>query len=213
MAQQDSGWHNDSEVDQGDTGLNYSPYDSENEAFPRPAFRVDRANHDKNLSSAGAIQFMPMKGSIQSPRAKSQKILPIYQKDALAHTFATASIDVDEIPEQMQMNSQYESSYEGSRLEAEFHVLPDASSDAEIDLVTEFVEQKEASHQNRVKLQATAGQRKMRIRKNYTEHKIKQRVKRKQGPVNKVKYIGKATTRESITGNDIGIELINEPKK
>jgi hypothetical protein len=67
MAQPISGWHNFPEVDQGDRGLNYSPNDSEDEASPRPSFRVDRANHDKNLSSAGAIQFMPKKGSIQRP--------------------------------------------------------------------------------------------------------------------------------------------------
>jgi hypothetical protein len=134
---------------------------------------VDLANHDKNLSSAGAIQIMPKKGSIQRPRANSQKILPIYEKDALAHTLANASIDVDEIPEQMPMNSQDESSDEGSRREAEFHVLSDASSDAEIDLVTELIEQKEAPNQNSVKIQAAAGQRKMRIRQ--TNMKTKQR--------------------------------------
>jgi hypothetical protein len=124
--------------------------------------------------------------------------LPIYEKDALAHTFANASIDVDKIPEQKQLNSQDESSDEGSRREAEFHVLPDVSSDAEIDLVTELIEQKEAPNQNRVIFQAAAGQRKMRIRANYAENKTKKKIKRKQGPVNKVKYIGKATTRESI---------------
>jgi hypothetical protein len=87
--------------------------------------------------------------------------LPIYEKDALAHSFANASIDVVEIPEQMKMNSQDESSNEGSRREAEFYVLPDASSDAEVDLVTELIEQKEASNQNRVKLQGASGLRKM----------------------------------------------------
>jgi hypothetical protein len=104
---------------------------------------------------------MPKKGSTQRPRAKSQKILPIYEKDALAHTFANASIDIDAIPEQMPMSNQDESSDEGSRREAEFHVLPDASPDAEIDFVTELIEPKEASDQNRVKLQAAAGQRRM----------------------------------------------------
>jgi hypothetical protein len=106
MAQPDSGWHNFPEVNQGDTGFNNPQYDSENEASLSPAIRVDRTNHDKNLSSAGTIQFMPKKGSIQRPRAKSQKVLPIYEKDALAHTFANASMDVDEIPEQLPMNSQ-----------------------------------------------------------------------------------------------------------
>jgi hypothetical protein len=67
MAQPDSGWHNDSEVDQGDPGLNYSPNDLEDEVSPRPAFRVDWANHDKNLSSSGTIQFLLKKGSIQLP--------------------------------------------------------------------------------------------------------------------------------------------------
>jgi hypothetical protein len=53
----------------------------------------------------------------------------------------------------------------------------------------------------------------MLILKNYAENKIKRKVKRKQGPVNKVKYIGKATTGESITGNDIGLELIERAKE
>jgi hypothetical protein len=118
MAQPESGWHNYPEVDQGDTGCNNSTNDSEDQASLSPAFRVDWANHDKNLSSAGAIQFMPKKGSIQRLRTKSQKVLPIYEKDALAHTFANANIDVDEIPEQKQLNSRDENSDEGSSREA-----------------------------------------------------------------------------------------------
>jgi hypothetical protein len=60
----------------------------------------------------------------------------------LAHTFATASIDVDEIPEQMQLNRQDESFDQGSGLEAEFHVLSDVSPD---EVVPEKDEQKEVS--------------------------------------------------------------------
>jgi hypothetical protein len=39
------------------------------------------------------------------------------------------------------------------------------------------------------------------------------KLKKKEGPINKVKYMGKATTRESITGNNIGIELIERAKE
>jgi hypothetical protein len=70
---------------------------------------------------------MTKKGSIQLPRANSQKILPNYQKDALAQTFANARIYVDEIPEQMHPNSQDESSDGGFWREAKFHGLSDAS--------------------------------------------------------------------------------------
>jgi hypothetical protein len=70
--------------------------------------------------------------------------LLIYRKDTLAHTFAIASIDVDEIPEQEQLNSQDESSDDGSRPEADFHVLSDASPD---EVVPEADEQKEGSNQ------------------------------------------------------------------
>jgi hypothetical protein len=66
---------------------------------------------------------MPKKGSFQHSRIKSQKALPIYHKDASTHTQAIASIDVDEISEPMQLNCQDESSDDGSRREATFHVL------------------------------------------------------------------------------------------
>jgi hypothetical protein len=212
MTQPNSGWHIENpEVDDGDTGLNIPQYDSEDEVSPSPAIRVDRANQDKNLSSAGAIQFMPKKGSNQRPRAKSQKILPIYQKDALAHTFATASIDVDEISDQMQLNNQDESSDDGSRREAEFHILSDASLD---EMVPEADEQKEVSNQNRVELQAEVGPKLKRIRANHDKKKLARKIKKRKGSISKKGFcIGKDTTRESTTGNDIGIELINRAKE
>jgi hypothetical protein len=40
------------------------------------------------------------------------------------------------------------------------------------------------------------------------------KIKKREGPLNKKGfYIGKATTRESITGNDIGLELIERAKE
>jgi hypothetical protein len=39
------------------------------------------------------------------------------------------------------------------------------------------------------------------------------KIKKREGPVNKVKYIGKSTTRESIKGNDIGLELIERARE
>jgi hypothetical protein len=137
--------------------------------------------------------------------------LPIYRKDALVHTFATASIDVDEIPEQMQLNSQDESSDDGSRREAEFHVLFESSPD---EIVPEADEQKEMSNQNRVTLQAAAEPKLKRFRTKHDEKKMARKIKKRGGPVNKKGfYIGKATTRESMTENDIGIELINRAKE
>jgi hypothetical protein len=72
-SQQDSGWRNNSDNNsQGGTDLNFSPNYSEVEAPLGPASRVDLANHDKNLSSAGTIQFMPKKDSFQCLRTISQ---------------------------------------------------------------------------------------------------------------------------------------------
>jgi hypothetical protein len=73
MAQQSSGWQNDFE---SDIALNHSPEVSE-EDVPLSPVRVDRANHDKNLSRTGAI-IPPKKGSYQNSRANSQKSLPIF---------------------------------------------------------------------------------------------------------------------------------------
>jgi hypothetical protein len=156
---------------QSDTGQTF-PTDSDDEVAPSPAFRVDRANHDKNLSSAGAIPIMPQKGSFQLLRAMSQKILPIYYKDAQAHTQAMASIDVEEIPDVMQLNSQDESSDTGSKRQTETRSIPEASLEAE---VTEADDQKGESSQNRAKLQAADEQVQKQIL--VRENKFKKHVK------------------------------------
>jgi hypothetical protein len=62
------------------TDPNQSPQDSEDDDSQSPT-RVDRANHDKNLSSAGAIPFKPKKGSLVHHSETRELLMNPYHGD------------------------------------------------------------------------------------------------------------------------------------
>jgi hypothetical protein len=97
--------------------------------------------------------------------------LPIHKLDAQAHTHLPTSVDAQKIPEVMLLN-------QDSRREVQNHFLSSEASSDPGTVVTEAVEQKGISNQNRAKLQAAGEQRVVDMMVAADEQRIKKKLKK-----------------------------------